>query len=259
MSGPLHGRRILVTRRPEQSEGLTKGLAAAGADVVELPLLEIRAPEDTGPLDAALGRLHAYDWLVFTSANAVEAVRARFVALGLSDAAVGRGTAVASVGAATSDAFRAAFAGGDVSLAPAAQFRAEGLLEAFRVRGVTGERFLIPASDRAADVLPAGLRDAGASVDVVTAYRTVTPPDLAPRLASILNEGLDIALFASPSAVAGFVAAAGSRAVAFPAGVIGPVTRARAEASSLDVKFEARPSNDAGMLAQVLAFFAPLG
>lgn len=234
-------------------------LAAAGAEVVALPMLEIRAPEDTVALDAALGRLHAYDWLVFTSANAVDAVRTRLEALGLPDAAVGRGTAVASVGSATSAAFRAAFPEGTVTLAPAAQFRAEGLLEAFRVRGVARERFLIPGSDRAADLLPAGLREAGAVVEVVTAYRTVSALELAPRLAAILNEGLDIALFASPSAVDGFVAAAGPRAAAFPAGVIGPVTRARAESAGLDVKLEARPSTEAGLIAEIHAFFASRG
>jgi uroporphyrinogen-III synthase len=256
VSLPLEGRRILVTRRPEQAEGLASALTRAGAEVVELPLLEIQPPEDTGPLDTALGRLHAYDWLVFTSANAVSAVRGRLDALGLSDAAVGRGTPVACVGAATSTALHAAFPEGSVSLMPAGGFGAEGLLEAFRVRGVTGERFLLPSSDRAADLLPKGLREAGATADVVTAYRTLTPPDLAARLTAILKQDFDIALFASPSAVAGFEAAAGRRTRGFPAGVIGPVTRARAEAAGLHVKLEAKPSTDAGMLAEILAFFA---
>lgn len=256
MSGPLAGRRILVTRRPEQAAGLTATLAEAGAEVVELPLIAIEPPEDTSALDAALRRLHAYDWLVFTSANAVTAVRDRLAALAVSAAAVGRGTPVASVGSATSDAFRAAFPEGSVTLMPAGGFRAEGLLEAFRVRGVAGERFLLPSSDRAAEGLPAGLREAGASVDVVTAYRTTTPPDLALRLGAILKQGIDIALFASPSAVDGFVAAAGARATAFPAAVIGPVTRERALAAGLDVRVEAAPSTEAGMRAAVLAHFA---
>jgi uroporphyrinogen III methyltransferase/synthase len=256
--GPLAGRRILVTRRPEQSGALVAALRAAGASVVELPLIVIAAPEDWEPLDRALRRLHVYDWLVFTSANAVRAVRDRLERLGLSAEPVGKATTVASVGEATSAAFAAAFPGGVVSLAPASQFRSEGLLEAFLAREVAGQRFLIPSSDQAAETLPAGLRTAGGEVDSVAAYRTVTPPDLAPQLAAIFKEGLDMALFASPSAVAGFAAAAGPAGALCPAGVIGPVTRARAETLGLDVRVEARPSTDAGMLEALLRHFAPL-
>lgn len=256
MNAPLAGRRILVTRRPEQSQSLTSRLREAGAEVVELPLIEIHLPEDAAPLDAALGRLHAYDWLAFTSANAVRAVADRLAALGLTDAAVGQATAVASVGAATSEAFREAFPNGTVSLEPAVEFRAEALLAAFVGRGVAGERFLLPVSDRGRDVLASGLREAGARVDTVTAYRTRMAPGLVDRLPAILQSGLDIAVFASPSAVTSFVAAAGPSARDFPAAVIGPVTREAAEAAGLDVRVTARASSAEGLLAALVAHFA---
>lgn len=256
MSGPLQGQRILVTRRPEQSRSLTSRLRAAGAEVVELPLIEIQAPEDAAPLDAALGRLHAYDWLVFTSANAVRAVADRLATLGLGEASVGQGTAVASVGAATSEAFREAFPNGSVSLEPGTEFRAEALLAAFETRGVGGQRLLLPVSDRGLDVLASGLREAGARVDTVTAYRTRMAPGLADKLPAILQSGLDIAVFASPSAVASFVAAAGPSARDFPAAVIGLVTREAAEAAGLDVRVTARTSTADGLLAALVAHFA---
>ena len=257
MSRPLAGRRVLVTRRPEQSRALTSRLREAGAEVVELPLIEIQPAEDSAALDAALARLHAYDWLVFTSANAVRALADRLKALGLAQASVGQATAVASVGPATSEAFREAFPKGRVSLEPAAEHRAEALLAAFRSRGVTGERFLLPVSDRGRRVLADGLREAGARVDAITAYRTRPAPDLPARLPAILKKGLDIAVFASPSAVASFVAAAGPPAHAFPAAVIGPVTREAAEAAGLDVRVVAGVSSAEGLLAALAAYFAP--
>lgn len=255
MSHPLAGRRVLVTRRPEQSQALTSRLREAGAEVVELPLIEIQPAEDMGALDAALARLHAYDWLVFTSANAVRGLADRLKALGLAQASVGQATAVASVGSATSEAFREAFPEGRVRLEPA-EHRAEALLAAFRSRGVTGERFLLPVSDRGRRVLADGLREAGARVDAVTAYRTRPAPDLPARLPAILKKGLDIAVFASPSAVASFVAAAGPSAHAFPAAVIGPVTREAAEAAGLDVRVVAGVSSAEGLLAALAAYFA---
>jgi uroporphyrinogen-III synthase len=257
VSLPLAGRRILITRRPEQSGALAAALRDAGATVLELPLLEIGPPGDWGPLDAALQRLLDYDWLVLTSSNTVRAVRSRLDDLGLAAASVGHTPRVASIGPATSDAFRAAFPGADVALAPTGAFRAEGLLAAFRSRGAAGERFLLPTSDRAGDVLPIGLREAGGVVEVVTAYRTLVPADLSERLARILLQGMDMALFASPSAVDAFCASAGPAAARLPAGVIGPVTRRRAEAAGLDVRVEAQPSTSEGLLSSLISHFRP--
>lgn len=256
MSGPLAGRRVLVTRRLEQAQGLTSRLREAGAEVVELPLIETAPPEDSAPLDAALARLHRYDWLAFASANAVRAVADRLAALGLADASVGQGTAVASVGAATSAAFREAFPRGSVSLEPAAEFRAEALLAAFRSRGVNGERFLLPVSDRGRETLAHGLREAGGQVDSVVAYRTRPAPDLPERLSGILKSGLDIAVFASPSAVEAFVAAAG-KAKPVAAAVIGPVTEAAALAAGLEVRVVAEVSSAEGLFFALAAHFAP--
>jgi uroporphyrinogen III methyltransferase/synthase len=255
MSG-LAGRRFLVTRRPEQAATLTERLRSEGAFVVEVPTIAIAPPDDSGELDKALGELHRYDWLVFTSANAVSAVADRLSALGLDPTPVGRGTSVASVGATTTDTFRERFPDVEVSLQPRDEFRAEALLQAFRVRGARGERFLLPTSDKAREALAAGLRQAGGQVDAVVAYRTVAPPDLGPRIAAALADGIDMALFASPSAVENFGEAAGERMRGLAAAVIGPVTRQAAAARGLAVRVIAEPATAEGLVRALLRHYA---
>lgn len=238
-----------MTRRQGQSSTLVRLLEERGATVLEVPAIQVVAPEDLGPLDDALGSLERYDWVVFTSANAVGAVLSRLVVLGLPPRISSRGPRVASVGAATSAAIRSALPGEAVDLEPRADFRASGLLEAFADRGCAGARALIPASARARDELPLGLRALGAEVDVVAAYATVEPPDLPDRVRRCVAEGFDIAAFASPSAVEAFASAAGSQARGLPAAVIGPTTEAAALAAGLDVRAMASPSTVDGLVA----------
>jgi uroporphyrinogen III methyltransferase/synthase len=253
---PLDGRRILVTRRPEQSGALVERLVALGALVRELATIEIVPPGDTTPLDRALGSLHHYHWLVFTSANAVDAVAERIRALGLESSLVGGATRVASVGSSTTDAVRERFPGAEIALQPIADFRAEGLVEAFQERGVHGQRLLLPVSDRARDVLARALVAAGGQVDVVTAYCTAIPPQLRDRFQEILLSGLDLATFASPSAVENLAAACGPSILGLPTAVIGPVTADAARAAGFDVRAVADPSTAAGLVAAVVRYFA---
>jgi uroporphyrinogen III methyltransferase/synthase len=221
---------VLVTRQPEQAAGLAEALAREGAFVVEVPLIEIAPPEDEAPLRAAAGRLDAYDWLVFTSANAVRAF-----AKAMERRALPRDLRIASVGPSTSEAVLASFSDASVALTPARDFRAEGLLAAFADQDLSGRRVLVPASARARDTLPSGLTARGARVDVVTAYRTLTPSDAPLRLAAALAAGVDVVTLASPSAVEGFVASCPAGAAWPRAVVIGPVTEAAARRAGLDV------------------------
>jgi uroporphyrinogen III methyltransferase/synthase len=253
---PLAGRRILVTRRPEQSAELRDGLAALGAQVTELPAIEIAPPEDVTPLDRALLSLHLYDWVVFTSANAVNAVAERMEALGLHGRGLSGGASVASVGSSTTDAILERFPGTEIALQPIAGFRAEGLIEAFRTRGVRGQRFLLPVSDRARDALARALLADGGDVETVTAYRTTVPAGLRARVQEILSAGVDLATFASPSAVENLAVAAGAAARGLPAAVIGPVTEAAARAAGLDVRVTADPSTAAGLVDAIARHFA---
>jgi uroporphyrinogen-III synthase len=255
--GTLDGRRLVVTRRKGQASRLVDLLEDRGAAVLEVPAIEIVAPPDTAPLDAALEALERYDWVVFTSANAVSAVLGRIAVLGLEPRLGARGPGsparegprVASVGPATTAALRSAFPADPVSLEPEAGFRAAALVEALAKRGVRGTRVLVPGSTRARDELAAGLRGLGAEVDVVAAYATVEPPGLEEAVRGCLSAGFDLALFASPSAVEGFAGAAGARGRGLAVAVIGPTTEAAAGAAGMDVRAVASPSTAEGLVA----------
>lgn len=244
MSAPLHGRRILVTRRPEQSSGLAGALRERGATVIEVALIAVAPPLDPAPLDAALRRLEDYDWIAFTSANAVRAVADRVRTLGLTP----RFPRGASVGPATTEAIDESLPACAVEMEPLADFRAEGLLSAFRDEQIRGRRFLLPVSDKAREVLADGLAARGAAaVDRVVAYRTVVPSHAGPALGSALAAGIDVVTFASPSAVESFVELAPAGRGDLRVAVIGPVTEARARALGLHVIVVAEPSTAEGL------------
>jgi uroporphyrinogen-III synthase len=218
------------------------GLRALGATVVEVPAIEIAPPADLGPLDAAVSALDQFDWIVVTSTNAVGALLSRLTFLGLYPRLCGPRTKLASVGPATTAALRASFPEDRVALEPKQDFRAEVLAAAFADRSLAGKRILVPTSTAARDELPDGLRRLGAQVEVVAAYATIEPPGLDAAVARCLDEGFDLALFASPSAVEAFARAAGERVNGLPVAVIGPTTEAAARARGLDVRGVASPS-----------------
>ena len=254
---PLAGKRILVTRRGEQAGSLTSQLVDLGATVVELPLIEVRPPQDPAPLQGALRDLGSYAWIVLTSANAVDAVAEGLETLGLAVHLPPK-LLVASVGSSTSEAFARAFPEATVAVEPAEEFRAEGLLRELEACPIRGKRILMPLSDRAADTLARGLADRGAQIDRVTAYRTVSPEDLPARLRAVLqNEdegGIDLVTLASPSAVEHFTAALAGRGSP-PVAVIGPVTDRAARAAGLTVAAVAAPSTAQGLVDAIRRVF----
>jgi uroporphyrinogen-III synthase len=209
---------------------MAEALRAEGAQVIEVPLIEIAPPADPAPLRAVVERLAEYSLLVFTSANAVRAFAAE-----LSGRAIPASVHVAAVGPSTAEAVTDAFPGVTVALTPDKDFSAEGLLAALAAHDLVGTRILIPASARARDTLAAGLRKRGAWVTVVTAYRTLTPADAPKRLAAALADGIDVVTLASPSAVEGFVSACPSGLPRPRALVIGPVTERAARTAGLEV------------------------
>jgi len=251
---PLAGRRIVVTRRPEQAGGLVARLNELGATVVELPLIEVAPPLQMAPLDDALRGLAAYHWVLFTSANAVRAVSERMTDLGLGERAL-TSRKIASVGPATTRALREFFPGVSVAV-EAAKHDAEALLGELQA-GAQGLRFLFPTSDRSRDVLPAGLREAGGEVDVVVAYRTVAPPGLRERIMDSLRNGADLVTFASPSAVENFVAAATEVIPQTRAAVIGPVTEHACRAAGIAVSVVAEPPSSEGLTRAIARHFFP--
>ena len=220
---PLFGRRVLVTRSSEQAPELVRALRGAGAEPVVVPLIELCAAP-AGELDAALAGLASYDALIFTSANAARFTAERARALGIALDQV----RVVCVGPRTAEAARRA--GCEVAHTPPHRFDARGVLEeVVRVLPPAGRHFLLPRSELASDLLPAGLRAAGAEVDAPVAYRNVAAPVDAQVLRALLTGGrLDVLTFASPSAVQRFRALLDPDALAAAArcvvAAIGPVT-----------------------------------
>jgi uroporphyrinogen III methyltransferase/synthase len=209
---PLAGRQILVTRRPEQAGPLRALLEVAGARVTLLPLLELGPPDDWAPLDRCLARLGGFDWIVFTSTNAVAACLDRLAATsggtGADPAETLAGKVrIAALGPATAERLQAT--GLHVDLVPE-EHSQNGLAAAFAAMPVTGQRFLIPTSDLARADLAEALSSRGARVEQVTAY-TTRPPDTARSLPLSDEETLsvDTVVFASPSAVDGLFAVLG--------------------------------------------------
>lgn len=232
--GPLAGRRVVVTRAAEQAPALVARLKALGADVVTLPVVEIVDPADGGAaLRSAAAMVHSYDWLIFTSANAVD----RFLPLVEAPLAA----AVAAIGPGTAAALAAG--GVPVDLVPERSV-AESLLDAMPS---DPGRVLLPQAAPARPVLADGLRAKGWDVDVVEAYRTVpaTPPPEA--LAAVRSA--DAITFASSSAVAAFLAAAAPCDLPPVVACIGPVTAATARDAGIDVDVVAQVHTLDGLVA----------
>jgi uroporphyrinogen III methyltransferase/synthase len=246
---PLHGRRVVVTRAREQAGMMGGLLHALGAEIIELPTIEIRPAPDYAALDGALANLSEYDWLIFTSANGV---RFFFERLDLSAADVRsiRGR-ICAIGPATRDSIERTHLKVDVT---AAEYVAEGLLEALREYDLAGARVLIARAAMARDVLPKELALRGARVDVVEAYRTVPPDNLAVEAAKLLMRKPDWIAFTSSSTVQNLVAACGSAALeGVRTATIGPVTSATLRKFGIPVTVEAPVYTVSGLVDAILA------
>jgi uroporphyrinogen-III synthase len=189
----LRGLRILVTRPRHQAAMLIAQLEALGAEVIELPLIEIAPPDDLSALDAAIGRIELYDWIVFTSTNGVGALFGRLEQLGLDAPSK---PSLAAIGSATRAALFSA--SGRCDFVPI-RASAQGVLS--EIGDVAGQRILLPRADIAREELAQGLRANGAIVDDVVAYRTIADRSSVERLPEILERGVHVATFFSPSAV----------------------------------------------------------
>lgn len=239
---PLFGQRIVVTRSRRQAPGLRDRLNALGAETIEVPTIEIVDPADGGE---ALGkgargaRTGSFDWICFTSVNAVE----RFFVCIRDARDLGR-VLVAAVGRATADAL--AQRGVVADLVPPA-----GLAEAMVADFPRGPgTVLLPQAAAARVVLAEGLRSKGWDVTVAEAYRTVgvTPP--AEVLARIRLA--DAVAFSSSSTVSSYLAAAGIGAVPKVVVCIGPVTAATARGEGLDVAAVATEHTVDGLVATLV-------
>jgi uroporphyrinogen III methyltransferase/synthase len=261
---PLFGRRVLVTRPREQAAELVDRLSALGAEPVEAPMIRIVPPDDLGPLRRAAEEPDAFDWIIFTSANAVEAFMAVLLD-GRRDVRSLKGPQLCTVGTGTAE--RLAEYGIKVDLVPE-EFRAEAVVMAVAARTtLDGARVLLPRADIGREVIADELRAAGALVTDVIAYRTVledTQREGDPDIYRMLLEGrIDVVTFTSASAVRNFAKVYGrdqaadllkSTAVA----AIGPVTADAAAQLGINVTIQPATYTVAGLVDAIAAHYSEI-
>lgn len=232
---PLFGRSVVVTRAREQASGLAQELVQLGADVIQCPTIEISPLPDYAELDAAIGRLSEYAWLIFTSVNGVRWFWKRLEAAGKDSRALGL-CRVAAIGPATAEALEAR--GIRPDFIPE-RYVAEGVVEGLLARGkVDGVRMLLPRAAKAREVLPDELRKAGARVDVISAYETIPAAARKDEVLERMQAGtLDCVTFGSSSTVENFLSLIPAETLrAHPEvrlAAIGPVTAKTLEAHGL--------------------------
>ncbi len=243
---PLAGKRVLVTRTREQAGEFLRALTDAGAEPVIFPAVGFYPPMNRAPFDEALRSLERFDWLIFTSRNAVHAFSQRAAELNIDLAGLGatppnlagqKRMHVAAVGPATADA--ASRAGFEVDFV-AREFRGAALAAELGEQ-LAGKKVLLPRSDRAREDLPAALRAQKADVTDVIAYSTGMAKSPEPMELDMLRRGgVDIASFFSPSAFHNLAEIVGAESlrelngkVVFAA--IGPVTAEAIQEAGLKV------------------------
>jgi uroporphyrinogen III methyltransferase/synthase len=238
---PLFGKRIVVTRPREDAADLVDLLAVLGAETIEAPMIRIAPPDDWAPLDGAVDRIATFDWVIFTSVNAVDHFMQRLYR-DSRDVRELKGVRLCAVGPSTRD--RLLRYGVRVDLAPE-DFRAEGVVAALgEVEAVGGRSFLLPRADVGRERLAEALREAQADVVDVTAYRTLpAEPELEHHpdvYRMLLDRAIDVVTFTSAAAVRNFVVTYGADQAAdllqqTRVAVSGPVTAEAATRLGLPV------------------------
>ena len=254
---PLFGWRVLVPRTKEQAGSLSARLRGYGSVPEEVPTISVEPPRNPQQMDKAIRGLveGRYEWIAFTSVNAVKAVREKFDEYGL-DARAFSGLKIAAVGEKTAAAIEAW--GLRADLVPSGEQSARGLLEDWPPYDDLLDpinRVFLPRADIATETLVAGLLDLGWEVDDVTAYRTVraTPPP-APTREAIKSGKFDAVVFTSSSTVRNLVGIAGKPHTSTIIAVIGPATAKTAEEHGLRVDVLS-PSPSVEVLVDALADF----
>ena len=254
---PLFGWRVLVPRTKEQAGALSSRLRGFGAVPEEVPTISVEPPRNPQQMDKAVRGLveGRYEWIAFTSVNAVRAVREKFEEYGL-DARAFSGLKIAAVGDKTAAAL--ADWGLNSDLVPSGEQSARGLLEDWPPFDDVLDpinRVFLPRADIATETLVAGLVDLGWEVDDVTAYRTVrAAPPPAPVREAIKTGKFDSVVFTSSSTVRNLVGIAGKPHASTIIAVIGPATAKTAEEHGLRVDVMA-PNPSVEELVEALADF----
>jgi uroporphyrinogen-III synthase len=252
----LAGIRILVGRARHQASAVSAELKTLGAEVIEIPFIEIRRPRSYKPLDTALKAIADYDWLILTSVNGVEAVAARMERLRITQKNL-KHLKIVAIGPATREEIEKL--GLRVTVVPQ-RYIAESVVESLRGQ-VEGKRVLLARARVARDVIPRELRNMAARVDVVEAYETVVPATSRTRLRSLMKDPKrrpHIVTFTSSSTVKNFVALLGGRGhpphtslEGVQLASIGPITSATLREYNLPVQIEAKEYTIPGLIEAI--------
>jgi uroporphyrinogen-III synthase len=251
----LNGKRIIVSRAKEQAGSLSNLLREEGADVLEIPFIEIRPAQSYEALDKAIENLLVYDWLILTSVNGVKALFSRLEKQGKSEADLLH-LKIAAIGPATSKAIEKH--GIPVDVMPD-EYVAEAVVEELRGQ-VKGERVLLVRAKVARDVIPNALRELGARVHVMEAYETVVPESSRVTILEALHSDKRpyAITFTSSSTVKNFVELVGEENVnsglldGVKLASIGPVTSATLQELGLRVDVEAKVYTIPGLVEAIL-------
>jgi uroporphyrinogen III methyltransferase/synthase len=252
---PLSGKRIVVTRTRKQASALSNKLRALGAQVIEFPTIRIEPPSDLRAFAELVQDAHLYDWIVFTSANGVDAFFEIFFKL-YDDAREIGGARIAAIGPATAQRVKDFHL--HVDLQPE-EFVAEAVVKEFQKEGsVENLRILLVRAEKTRDVLPRELSGLGAIVDEAFAYRTVPETrDATGARQRLAREAADLITFTSSSTVENFLALG----LPWPKGMqvasIGPITSKTARDHGLTIDIEARRHDIEGLVQAICDFFAP--
>ncbi len=254
---PLFGKRIVVTRSRDQASVFAEMLIDRGASPIEFPSIDVVPPASWAELDSALDAVETYQWVIFTSANAVRFFFERLRSRGR-DLRVLKGVNICAVGPKTAEALEQH--GLKADLIPS-EFKAEGVLAALGGVQVKGLRFLIPRAKVAREIIPEKLRELGAEVTVATAYENVRPAADVDRVKKLFTEKKIAAVtFTSSSTVHNFVEMLGQKEYksllnGVAVACIGPVTAKTAEEYGMKIDVMPKEYTIPALVEAMVGFF----
>lgn len=260
---PLFGKRIVVTRTREQASELVAQLEENGASCLEYSTIHIEAVDDYQLLDDALSKIASYQWLLFTSLNAVTYFFKRLYTLG-QDSRNLCGPKIAVVGRTTAEELLKY--GLKADLIPE-NYTGEGLAHSLLAEGVNGSRILLPRALKAGEILPDTLMENGAHVTVAPVYRNVPPKGRKDELREqLVNGEIDLLTFTSSSTVTNFLTMVDAKSEEelhqllnkVTIAAIGPVTAKTILESGLKVDIQPERYTIADMVASIVSFYRKL-
>ena len=262
-SRPLFGQRIVVTRTRQQSSSLKRQLEDLGAEVLEAPTIRIAEPseDDLALFSKAVGEIEQYGWVVLTSGNAVDAFADRLAAAGRDSRSLA-GVRFACIGRPTAERLRDRLAV-SADFIPSRMVSDTFIAEFPAAHAIEGVRVLLPAADIAGPAIAKRLRNAGADLDEVTAYRTLAVEHLPGTVVEAFRQGeVDWVTFTSSSTATNLVTLLGEDASALSRckrASIGPKTTQTLADAGYPPTVEADPHDVAGLVDAIVRAQSPVG